>query len=277
MPHNMQGTNKATPESGRLFRHPCGVNVNRRHIALLLALSALVLLAGCISAKDRNDGKVHHTLGLSYLREPNYSLALKEFLQAEQANPDDPNIHLSLAQTYQLMRSYPEAEKSYKRALSLADKSLEPICQNNLGALYLDMQRWDDAIRAFSQAKENLLFQTPEVSHTGIGFALFKKGDFLSAIGAYKRALEINPNYSTAHLRLAEAYEAFGKPDLALNEYQEVVKIAPDNASVQYQLGLSSARAGKKAQAIKAFRDVIRIAPESEEAKLSLDNIKLLQ
>jgi Tfp pilus assembly protein PilF len=78
-------------------------------------------------------------------------------------------------------------------------------------------------------------------------------------------------------MRLAEAYEAFGKSDLALKEYQEVVKMAPENPVVQFQYGLTLAKLGKKSQSVQAFREVIRIAPDSEEARLALDHIKLLQ
>lgn len=251
--------------------------MKRSSFTLFLVLLMLLPLSGCISAKDKTDGKVHYTLGLSYLREPNYSLALKQFLLAAEANPDDPNIHLSMGQTYQLVRAYDEAEKSYKKALRLSDASFAPICQNNLGALYLDMKRWDDAIFYFTLAAKNLLFQNPEVANAGIGYAHFNKGDMLTAISFYKKSLESNPNYATARVRLAEAYEAFGKTDLALKEYQEVVKIAPNNPVIQFQFGLSSAKLGKKNQAVQAFREVIRIAPDSEEARLALDHIKLLQ
>jgi len=251
--------------------------VKRFCYSLFLVLSTLVLLSGCLSTKDRTDGKVHYTLGLSYLREPNYSMALKELLQAAEANPGDPNIQLSLGQTYQLMQAYDQAEKSYKKALRMSDASFEPICQNNLGALYLDMKRWDDAILYFGKAEKNLLFQNQDVANAGIGYAHFNKGDILTAIGFYRKSLLTNPNYATAHMRLAEAYEAFGKSDLALREYQEVVKMAPENAVVQFQYGLTSAKLGKKSQAVQAFREVIRISPDSDEARLALDNIKLLQ
>lgn len=249
--------------------------MKRSYSVQLLIL--LLLLSGCISAKDRLDGKVHYTLGISYLREPNYSLALKEFLLAVEANPDDPNIHLSMGQTYQLMRAYGDAEKSYKKALRLSDASFAPICQNNLGALYLDMKRWDDAIFYFNLAAKNLLFQNADVANAGIGYAHFNKGDILTAITFYKKSLESNAKYATAHMRLAEAYEAFGKFDLALSEYQEVVKMAPENPLVQFQYGLTSAKLGKKSQAVQAFREVVRIAPNSQEARLALDHIKLLQ
>lgn len=251
--------------------------MKRSCFVLFLILSTLLPLFGCLSAKNKTDGKVHYTLGISYLREPNYSLALKEFLLAAEANPDDPNIHLSMGQTFQLVRAYDDAEKSYKKALRLSDSSFEPICQNNLGALYLDMKRWDDAIFYFTLASKNLLFQNPDVANAGIGYAYFNKGDILTAISFYKKSLESNANYATAHMRLAEAYEAFGKTELALKEYQEVVKMAPDNPVVQFQYGLSSAKFGKKNQAVQAFREVIRIAPDSEEARLALDHIKLLQ
>lgn len=261
----------------RAFCFTVRIVLKRSWFSLFLALSIILPLFGCLTTQDKTDGKVHYTLGLSYLREPNYSLALKEFLLAADANPSDPNIQLSMGQTYQLMGAYGEAEKSYKKALRLSDASFEPICQNNLGALYLDMKRWDDAILSFSKAAKNLLFQNKDVANAGIGYAHFNKGDLLTAIGFYRKSLESNPGYATAHMRLAEAYEAFGKSDLALNEYQQVVRMAPDNAVVQFQYGLTSAKLGKKSQAVQAFREVIRIAPNSEEARLALDNIKLLQ
>ena len=251
--------------------------MKRSCLALLVILVTFLPLFGCISTKDKTDGKVHCTLGISYLREPSYSLALKEFMLAVKANPDDPNIHLSMGQTYQLMRAYDDAEKSYKKALRLSDASFAPICQNNLGALYLDMKRWHDAIFYFTLASKNLLFQNADVANAGIGYAHFNKGDILTAITFYKKSLESNSNYATAHMRLAEAYEAFGKTDLALKEYQEVVKMAPNNPVVQFQYGLTLAKLGKKSQAVQAFREVIRIAPNSEEARLAFDHIKLLQ
>jgi len=245
--------------------------------SLLVIVAILAVLGGCISTKDIKDAKVHYTLGLSYMREPNYSLALKELLMAEKMNPRDANIHLALGQTYQMMKAYPDAEKSYKQALKLSSNTEEALCQNNLGALYLDMERWDLAISYFGQAAGNLLFQTPEVAHAGIGVAYYKKGDYLTAVPSFKKALEINPRYAPALLRLAETYEALGRSDLAMNEYLELTRLAPENATIQYRLGIAAAKAGKKTQAIKAFREVIRIAPTSEEGKLAVNNINLLQ
>lgn len=247
----------------------------KKSVFLWFCLFMLFVLSGCVSTKELNDAKVHYTLGLSYLREPNHSKALKEFLIAVKANPSDVNIHLALGQTYQLMKSYPESEKSYRKALRIDDDN--PLVQNNLASLYLDMARWDDAIRYFQRAATNLIFQSPEIAQAGIGYARFRKGDHLTAVAEYKKALEINPRYAPARLRLAEVYEALGKQELAMNEYLEITRIAPDNAAIQYKLGLAAAKAGKRSVAIRAFREVMRIAPESEEGKLARDNINLLQ
>lgn len=242
---------------------------------LIFCMIGLLCLSGCTTAKDRNDAKVHYTLGLSYLREPNYSQALKEFRLAVKYNPNDANIYLALGQNYQLLKAFPDAEKNYRKALSLEEGN--PLAQNNLASLYLDMGRWDDAILYFRMAACNLVFQNPEISLAGIGFAHFNKGDYLTAVGDYKKSLEANPNYTPAHLRLAEAYEALGKHELAMSEYLEVTRQVPENASIQYKLGLAAAKAGKKHLAIQAFREVIRIAPDSAEGKQALDNINLLQ
>ena len=67
--------------------------------------------------------------------------------------------------------AFPDAERHYLRAVRL-DRD-NPLYQNNLAALYLDMERWDDAISHFRKAADNLLFTNPEVALTGIGYAYY--------------------------------------------------------------------------------------------------------
>lgn len=70
----------------------------------LLLLVSLALLACGGPRKSSNVGQVHYILGLSYLQEQNLTLALKEFLLAEEVDPDNADIQASLGQAYQLKR-----------------------------------------------------------------------------------------------------------------------------------------------------------------------------
>lgn len=244
------------------------------NIAILLV--ALLLFGGCTaSKKQRNDAMVHYALGVAYLREPNLTLALKEFLLAVEFNPDDANIHAALAQTYQQKKAYVEAERHYKKALQL-DKN-NPSYLSNLGSLYLDTGRWDDAIRCFRLAVADLLFETPEISLTGICHAYIQKGEYLSAAVACQEALSRNPRYAVAHVRLGEAYFALGKNDLAIRSLHQATTLVPGYADAHYRLGLAYLKGRKTDLAAKSFRQVILLSPDSEQGRQAREYLALLK
>jgi Flp pilus assembly protein TadD len=250
--------------------------VSRKVAFLLLALS-LLLTAGCgVTAKARKDAEVHYILGVSYLREQNPTLALKEFLFAAQLDPKNPDIQNALGQAYQIKGAHAEAETHYRRALELSPGN--PLYQNNLADLYLGMERWDDAARNFRKAADNLLFTSPEVALTGLATAYFQKGELLESVSACKEALKHNPRYAQAHLRLGEAYYALGKLEAAVEAYLQAAAIEPRFVLAHYKLGLAYAKLKNPAKAAAAFREVVRLAPaDSELARNAADYLKLLR
>lgn len=247
-----------------------------KHVHWVVLLIVVVLLVGCGAAKKRRkEAEAHHILGVSYLRERNPTLALKEFLLAEEANPRGVDIQAALGQAYHLKKAYAEAERHYLRALELSQE--DPRFQNNLADLYLSMERWDDAIRLFREASSNLLFSNPEVALTGMGYAYFQKGEYLDAVTAFKEALAHQPRYPQAHLRLGEAYYALEKTGLAIEAFQQALSIAPNYVLAHYRLGLAYVKQRQTDRAVASFREVVRTAPDSEAAKLAADYLKLLQ
>ncbi|KIH76962.1 Tetratricopeptide repeat-containing protein [Geoalkalibacter ferrihydriticus] len=241
-------------------------------LLILLGFTAV----GCAPGHDRvQQAEVHHTLGISYMREPNLSAALREFLKAAELAPRDPQIQQSLAQTYHLMRAYAEAERHYLEAIRLAPR--EALYHHNLAALYLDMQRWDDAIVRFRTAAQDLLFDQPTVAFTGLGMAHYQKGEYLEAVSAYQEALQRSRRYAPARLHLGEAYLALNKPDLALEEFREAVRIDPAYAQAHYQLGLAYMKINQQQEAAAAFRRVVDLSPDSEVGRHAQNYLRLLQ
>jgi len=242
-------------------------------LALLLGLSLLACSGG--PRKSSNVGQVHYILGLSYMQEQNVTLALREFLLAEEVDPDNADIQASLGQAYQLKKAFALGEKHYLRALKLNPD--DPRLHNNIGSLYLDMKRWDEAGRYFQVAASNLLFTNPEVALTGLGYAHYNQGRYHEAVAAYKQALGHEPRYLQAHFRLGEAYYALDKIDLAVATYQKAQELAPGEALLHYQLGLCYMKKNDKTRAIESFAEAIRLAPGAETAPLAADYLKLLQ
>lgn len=262
-----------------VFWHPfkeVGVGI-RNFWTILIIMFVACLLAGCGASKKRkkDPGEAHYLLGVSYLREGNSTMALKEFLQAAEAKPQRADIHSALGQAYHFKAAYPEAEEHYLRALKLDPDN--PQTQNNLAALYLDMERWDDAIRYFRKASDTLTFTSPEVALTGIGYAHLHKGEYLQAVTACKEALSHNSRYPQAYLRLGESYYALDKSDLAIGAFLKGLGLAPDFTEAHYKLALAYAKAGETEKAKASFLEVIRLAPDSEQALLASDYLNLLR
>lgn len=237
----------------------------------------LLFLAACVSSQTgppRKESRAHYLLGVSALAEGNPTLALQEFLLAEKEDSSDADIQAGLAQAYMQKQAWSLAEKHLKEAISLNNS---PQHHNNLGALYLTMERYDDSIVEFRKAAEDLLFATPEVAWTGVGVAYFKKNDYSAAESYYQKARDLNPRYAHAHFRLGELYYRQDRPDDAINEFARTVELAPRQADGYYWLGLAAMKTQDKARARRAFEETVKLAPDSEQARLSRNHLKTLQ
>lgn len=238
----------------------------------------MALLSACTptqGASPQQEAKSHYLLGISALAENNPTMALQEFLLAEKADSDDADIQAGLARAYLGKRAYDLAEKHFKKAIDLSDGA--PQYYNNLGALYLTMERFDDAIIVFRKAAENLLFATPEVAWTGIGVAYFQKLDYAAAEKNYKKALDLNAGYFQAYYRLGELYYNQDRQAEALNAFAKTVELAPRFVLGQYWLGLTAMKAKDPVRARRAFQETIKLAPDSEQARLARNYLKILQ
>ena len=249
--------------------------VRLRFMAFLMVVA---ILAACSSGKDgmpRKSARSHYLLGASAMAENNPTEALKEFLLAEKEDPDNAEIQANLAKAYMQKRAFDLAEKHYLKAIDVSDGN--PQYHNNLGALYLTMERYDDAIGMFRQAAENLLFATPETGWTGIGLAYYKKHDYAGAEQYYLKALSANPRYAQAQFRLGELYYNQDRPVEAVSAFAKAVELAPRMADAHFWLGLASMKTQDNARARAAFQETIRLAPESEQARLARNYLKILK
>jgi tetratricopeptide (TPR) repeat protein len=94
------------------------------------------------------------------------------------------------------------AERAFDRA---AEKGLrDPTFENDRGRLYLELGRYDDAIRHFRRAKES----TPRFyeAASNIGVAQRRAGDLEASEATLTLLIEEAPEYAPAHLNLAEVY-----------------------------------------------------------------------
>lgn len=238
----------------------------------------LVLMVSCVPVKEKRsaaeDAKYHYLLGVSALNERNPTEALKEFLSAEKYDDEDPEIQAGLARAYWEKKAFDLSEKHYLEAIEVSDN--DPKYYNNLGALYLSMNRYDDAITAFRTAADNLLFDRPEIAWTGIGLANFHKQDYPAAQHAYEKARDLNPFYHIPLFRLGELYYSQDRPVEALEMFTRSVELSPDFFPGFYWQGLVLMKMKDTAGAKTSFQEVIRLAPDSELAGLSKKYLEII-
>ncbi len=247
-----------------------------RLVLLILTLSiGLAACTGSPSGKLAQDAKSHYLLGASALAENNPTQALQEFLLAEKADRRNADIQAGLAQAYMSKRAYDLAEKHLLRAIDLSHG--DPRHYQNLGALYVTVERYDEAIAAFRKAADNLLFATPERAWDGIGFAQYLKQDYAAAERAYRKSLELNSRYAQGYFRLGELFYAQNRTAEAVDAFSRAVELEPRSANSHYWLGLAAMKTNNDTLAQKSFSVVIKQAPDSEQARLARNYLKLLQ
>ena len=238
----------------------------------------LVLMAACVPVAEKRsaakDAKYHYLLGVTALNEQNPTEALKEFLLAEKYDDEDPEIQAGLAQAYWQKKAFDLSEKHFLQAIEISDN--DPKYYNNLGALYLSMERYDEAITAFRTAADNLLFDRSEIAWTGIGLAYFHKQDYPAAQRAYEKAMELNPSYQVPLFRLGELYYSQDRPVEALDMFTRSVELEPGFFPGFYWQGLVFMKIKDTEEAKKSFQEVIRLAPGSELARLSENYLKII-
>jgi tetratricopeptide (TPR) repeat protein len=90
--------------------------------------------------------------------------------------------------------------------------------------------------------------------------------DYDRAIGAYRKALELNPKNVRAHVNLATALTATQHPDEAFDHLTKAVELDPAYPEAHYALGNLFLRQDKPAEALDHFILAIRADPNYADA-----------
>lgn len=252
----------------------------RQAAPYILALLALAVMAGCASDPRQSAGKAnpaayHYQMGLSYLGERNYTLALVELSEAEKFDPDNPELLYNLALAYIGKKRYALAEPRLERAISL--KPSYSVARNDLGVVYLELKRWDSAIQQFRIVKDDIFYENSESAGLNLGLAYLGKGEYPQALEEIRAVVASNPRNPMARLSLGRVWFAMDKSAKAIDEYRRALEIYRDFGDAHYHLGLALMKTQDLDGARAAFREVVRIKPESESGRSALGYLELLK
>ena len=184
-----------------------------------------------------DDPRLYLGLGTVLLEHGQANEALEPLQQALTLQPRLLEARFKLAETYEALGQMHEAETAY-RALLDQDPVHHPNAWNNLGMLYLQQQRVDEAGSMF------------------------------------ERAIALDPNLTIAIVNLGSV--RLIEQDLAAATllFERALKQEPDNVSALGNLGLIQAQQGNLAEARALMLRVLAITPNDQRARAVLAQIE---
>ena len=75
------------------------------------------------------------------------------------------------------------------------------------------------------------------------------------AVACYRRALELKPDFTEAHINLGNALKDQGKLDEAVACYRRAMELKPDYAGAHYNLGSASRSRGSSTKRSPAIAE----------------------
>ena len=119
----------------------------------------------------------------------------------------------------------------------------------------------DDAIAYYSEVIRLSPTDTSIFSeaYNNLGVAYKEKGDYDFAIGSYRRAIALKPDYAEAYNNRGEAYRSKGELDDAIVDYNMAIKLKPDYAEAYDNRGALYLGKDKFDRAIKDYTKAIEL------------------
>jgi tetratricopeptide (TPR) repeat protein len=131
---------------------------------------------------------------------------------------------------------------------------------------------WCYSWRSKESLARTMVASAPDepLGYTNLGVALVEKGKVEEAVGEYRKAIQLKPDFFQAHYNLGNALWHQGKAEEAIAEYRRAVSLDPDFAQAYFNLGLALGERGKVEEAIVAYRRAVQLKPDYAQAHYNL-------
>lgn len=133
----------------------------------------------------------------------------------------------------------------------------------NTGQNYVDQDRFDEALRIYSQVIA-LALKDPKVSATAnlrIGSINLAQRKTDNAVSSFQRVITLAPDMAEAHNYLGEALGELKQYTRAIQSFNRAVALDPQLLRARYNMGVTYARMGNPKYSEFVFRALIKNSP----------------
>lgn len=144
---------------------------------------------------------------------------------------------------------------------SLAERKDESKIHFDVGVVHLNERNIAEALKELITAIE--IYPGEPSYHNALGLAYFAKGMNDEAKASIKKALDLDPDFSEAHLNLSAIYIADQNWEMAINESKEalgnIFYRTPERA--HNNIGWAYYNMGKYKEALSSFKKAVELNP----------------
>lgn len=249
---------------------------------VLIVLSLMIAMAGCVSETQpgafssefdqQEAAKTRVSLGLTYLKNGNYSQAKQNLDKALSFAPRLADTHYGLAYYYQVVGETERADESYQTAMSLAPRDAN--IANSYGAFLCQDGRYEKAKTFFMQALNAKQYASSAETYENMALCAQSQGEGEDAIEYLNNALKHQPGRGKTLFILTEMYAATEQYDLAaetLRRYEKVARVSADSLWMAVEI----AKGQGDLRAANGYGDMLlRMYPDSSLARLYIERQK---
>ncbi len=207
-------------------------------------------------ALDSGLWQAHYDAGRLKLALGDAEGALRAFLLAYQANPEDGRVLLGLAAAYDALGRAADAYRTAKLALRKATAAERIEALLLLGKNAYRTGRYPETVEALRQVVAER--KSDADAWLWLGLALYAVKDYGQAAAALERAAELDGRVEVLEA-LGAAYLAARRFSDAERVYTEAVLKAPDRAEAWYHLGWALKALGRDSEARRAWRKALEL------------------
>jgi len=189
-------------------------------------LSAADWMAKGDEAEFFEDAIVYYTNAINlypHFKEAYYNRAIEYEDQGdatiEELDDDESN-------DAEIRTSFSNAIKDYKKVLEFDPYDVD--CLFNMGALYYELENYEEALSAFNRAIEIDPEDTYSYTFRGDVYLEQERDDL--AFADYKKALQIDPEDGYLYYDRGDAYIVIKEYDLAIDDFTQAITLYPDEA-----------------------------------------------
>lgn len=143
--------------------------------------------------------------------------AIKQFRAAVQANPKEPDVHFGLGYLLWTQREYAEAVQEFQNELANNPNRVQSLVY--MADAQMQMNHPEAALPLLEQAER--ADSALPLEHLDLGILYADAGRQEDAVREMKQAARLDPDDVNVHWRLGRLYKAMGKTDEAKAELEK--------------------------------------------------------